>query len=200
MKTKNLEKMKQILEFYEKYFEKYECSPSVASVAKEVKLSASTTHSYIRELVQKGKLEELDSRGYKPATTSIESKSCVPQLGSIPCGTPITEEQNIERYLQFPTWFFKTKNPYFCLVANGDSMIGAGISEGDLVLVRQQEDAQEGDIVVALTEDGESTLKRLMFDQYREKIVLHPENPKYHDIYCDSIKVQGVVEKVIKDY
>ena len=77
-------------------------------------------------------------------------------------------------------------------------MVGAGIQDGDLVLIRQQETAEIGDIVVALV-DNEVTLKRLEFDEDRKSYYLHPENKRMRDIYVDQLTVQGVAVKVLKD-
>ena len=77
-------------------------------------------------------------------------------------------------------------------------MVGAGIQDGDLVLIRQQETADIGDIVVALV-DNEVTLKRLEFDEDRRSYYLHPENRRMRDIYVDNLTVQGVAVKVLKD-
>ena len=77
-------------------------------------------------------------------------------------------------------------------------MIDAGIDDGDLVIIRKQETAEEGDIVVALIND-EATLKRFYRDKKRRKIRLHPENAKLEDMYFDNIAIQGVAIKVIKD-
>ena len=85
------------------------------------------------------------------------------------------------------------------LQASGDSMIGAGINSGDLVLIKKQSTAEFGQIVVALV-DNETTLKRLKKSKSTNEIYLHPENPDYNDIYLDSdLVIQGVAVKVLKD-
>ena len=80
----------------------------------------------------------------------------------------------------------------------GDSMIDAGISDGDLVVVRKTTEANDGDIVVALTEETGTTLKRLLHEKGTGKVILHPENPSMQDMTFQSIAVQGVAVKVIK--
>ena len=87
---------------------------------------------------------------------------------------------------------------FYILRANGDSMIDANINHGDLVVVRQQDYAEEGQIVVALIED-EATLKRYYPEPERQRVRLHPENPKLQDIYVDDCSIQGVAVKVLKD-
>ena len=77
-------------------------------------------------------------------------------------------------------------------------MINAGIEEGDLILVRKQKVAEQGQIIVALVEN-ENTLKRLMFDRRKRRYYLHPENEKYQDMFVDELEIQGVVAKIIKE-
>ena len=78
-------------------------------------------------------------------------------------------------------------------------MINVGIHDGDLVIIRKQNAADEGQIVVALTDDGEWTLKRYYLDRRRRKIRLHPENDEMEDMYFDKIQIQGVAVKTIRD-
>ena len=116
-------------------------------------------------------------------------------VGSIACGIPNLAEENIEEYVSLPRSMFGN-GEFFILRANGESMIDAGIETGDLVVIRKQSCAEDGQIVVALVED-ETTLKRL----YREngKVRLHPENRDMDDIIVDDCIIQGVAVKVIKD-
>ncbi len=84
------------------------------------------------------------------------------------------------------------------MIASGESMIDVGIEDGDLVVIRKQDTANEGDIVVALV-DYEATLKRFYMDILNRRIILHPENKMMKDIYVDNCMIQGVAVKVIKD-
>lgn len=119
----------------------------------------------------------------------------VPVLGEVACGSPILAEENIEEYVRLPISIFG-KGDFFILRARGDSMINAGIEDGDLILARKQEVAEYNQIVVALVGD-EATLKR--FRPQGGKIYLHAENPAYEDIVLDSCLIQGVAVKIIKD-
>ena len=121
----------------------------------------------------------------------------VPVLGKVSCGEPKFAEENIEEYVKLPVTLFGSGD-YFLLRANGDSMIDAGIDNSDLVLVRQQNYADAGQIVVALGED-EATLKRWYPEPENRRIRLHPENSEMEDIYMESCVIQGVAVKVIKD-
>lgn len=122
----------------------------------------------------------------------------VPKVGYVPCG-PLTEEiECIEGYLKLPVSFVGDAKSVFLLTANGNSMIGAGIDDKDLVLVKQQETAENGEIVVALI-GNEVTLKRYYNEPDKRRICLHPENPTMEDIYVKDCVIQGVAIKVIKD-
>ncbi len=121
----------------------------------------------------------------------------VPVLGRIACGIPKYAEENIEEYIRLPVALFG-QGDFFLLRAYGDSMIESGIEDGDLVLIRQQSSADDGQIVVALMED-EATLKRFYPEPSKHRIRLHPENSHMDDIYVDNCEIQGVAVKVLKD-
>ena len=116
----------------------------------------------------------------------------MPIVGSIPCGSPSEEEENIEEYVSLPRAIF-VKGDLYILRAAGDSMVDAGIYDGSLVVVRKQQEAKYGDIVVALCEH-ENTLKRLIYDAVTDRPVLDPENAerKYPDIVPGNFIIQGV--------
>ena len=119
-------------------------------------------------------------------------------LGSIPCGALTLEEEAVEDYVNLPINIFGGGDLYI-LRAYGDSMTGAGIDAGDLVVVRKQSWAQDGDLVVAYVEGDGNTLKRYFNDEKNRRIVLHPENEKYQDIIVKDCEIQGVVRKSIKN-
>lgn len=122
----------------------------------------------------------------------------LPISGAIPCGEPQTEEEWKDDFIEFPASMLG-KGEYFVLLADGDSMIDAGIDDRDYVIVRKTNTADYGKIVVALDNDGRNTLKRLEFDSIKKRPYLHSENKKYMDIYPTELSIQGVAEKVIKN-
>lgn len=200
MQTKNAELMNSILEYVDREYETSGRTPSVREIAAQFGISKSCVSNYIAAMREKGMLES--SGGWRDIRTAKMEKrqQCVeyiPVIGSIACGTPMLAEQNIETYLPIPKDFLGT-GTYFILKAYGDSMVNAGIDDGDMVIVRQQETAEEGQIVVALVEN-ETTLKRYYLDSKRKRICLHPENDAMEDMYYKSIDIQGVAIKVIKD-
>ena len=181
----------------ELYFFAHHRSPSITEIANDIGCSRSTIHAYLREMNQLGRLH-YDG---KTLETSVTQKADAeftlsPVLGSISCGLPEYAEDNFEEYVALPTALFGS-GEFFLLRANGNSMIEAGIEPGDLVVVRKQATAEEGDIVVALVEN-ETTLKRYYKDHQRQCVRLHPENSRMKDIYVQECTIQGVAQHVIK--
>lgn len=120
----------------------------------------------------------------------------VPVYGSIKCGEPNEPETDLEGYIEIPKSMIG-QGDFFVLRAKGDSMIDVGIHDGDLLLVRYQSFADNGDIVVAEI-DKEFTLKTLFKNDEEKVVVLHPENKKYKDIVVKNCRIIGIAEKIIK--
>ena len=117
--------------------------------------------------------------------------------GKISCGHPRFLDDDIEGFLEIP-YSLIGPGEFFILRASGDSMVGAGILDNDLVLIRKQNYADDGQIVVAIC-DGEVTLKRIYFNIPEENYCLHPENESYKDIILEKVKILGIAVKVVKD-
>lgn len=196
MRSKDKTLMAAIEKFVSDYTDSNGISPTMQEVADGVGSSKATVQRYIAQLCDDG---ILDYSGYR-TMTSTKTKAAairVPVLGTIACGIPKFAEENIEEYVRLPVALFGKGN-FFILRAYGDLMIEAGIDNGDLVLIRQQNYADEGQIVVALMED-EATLKRFYPEPKKHRIRLHPENSRMDDIYVDNCEIQGVAVKVLKD-
>lgn len=196
MRSKDKTLMAAIEKFVSDYTDSNGISPTMQEVADGVGSSKATVQRYIAQLCDDG---ILDYSGYR-TMTSTKTKAAairVPVLGTIACGIPKFAEENIEEYVRLPVALFGKGN-FFILRAYDDSMIEAGIDNGDLVLIRQQNYADEGQIVVALMED-EATLKRFYPEPKKHRIRLHPENSRMDDIYVDNCEIQGVAVKVLKD-
>ena len=196
MRSKDKTLMAAIEKVVSDYTDSNGISPTMQEVADGVGSSKATVQRYIAQLCDDG---ILDYSGYR-TMTSTKTKAAairVPVLGTIACGIPKFAEENIEEYVRLPVALFGKGN-FFILRAYGDSMIEAGIENGDLVLIRQQNYADEGQIVVALMED-EATLKRFYPEPKKHRIRLHPENSRMDDIYVDNCEIQGVAVKVLKD-
>ena len=197
---KNAELFKQIEDYINSYKETNNgASPSVREIADELGVNYSTVSRYLKHMREQGMI---DYEGHRNITTEENRKTKtettkVAILGSVSCGIPKFAEENIEEYVRLPISLFGS-GEFYILRANGDSMINAGIEDGDLVLIRQQSYANEGQIVVALMED-EATLKRYYSEPHKRRIRLHPENDSMRDIYVANCVIQGVAVKVLKD-
>ena len=140
----------------------------------------------------------LAKRFKEAAADYADNIARVPILGRIMAGGPMLAEQNVEDWVTLPTDLTKGKRDVFILRAQGDSMIGAGIFDGDLLICQPQETADHGDIVAALIGD-EATVKR--FVKKNESAYLKAENPKYGNIYPDEEwSIQGKVMAVVRQH
>lgn len=198
MRTKDASLMESILNEIDLFYLDKGRTPTTRELAEVLPLSHNRIALYLRDMYAKGMLEYVDGKIVTEKMSKLKPESvAVPILGSISCGTPLMEEENIESYVKLPVELVG-HGDFFFLKANGDSMIAAGIDDGDFVLVRKTTEAKDGDIVVALVDD-ENTLKRLYHDDKRRKIILHPENKDFEDIVVDYCEIQGVAVKVLKD-
>ncbi len=199
MQTKKQDLTNKIKHFIEEYYGQYGTSPTIRCIAENVGCSKSNVSIYIDYLKEQG-LMEIGENGYETDVTKATDTKvvAVPKLGYVPCG-PLSEEYEcIDGYVRLPASFVGNAKSCFLLTATGNSMIDVGINDGDLVLVRQQNEANYNDIVVALVEN-EVTLKRFRPDPENKRIILHPENKRMKDIVVKECKIQGVAIKVIKD-
>jgi len=199
MQTKKQDLTNRIKHFIEEYYGQYGTSPSIRCIAENVGCSKSNVPIYIDYLKEQGLLESGENGYETDITRATETNMvAVPKLGYVPCG-PLTEEfECIDGYVRLPASFVGNAAKCFLLSASGNSMVDAGISDGDLVLVKQQETANYNDIVVALV-DNEVTLKRYRPDPENRRIILHPENKRMKDIIVDECRIQGVAIRVIKN-
>ena len=198
MRTKDGDLLQEIQDYIEEYCDTNGRGPSVSEIADAVGKGKSLVFYYLSTLVEQERITRTKHGYVSNAMANTEqSMRSVAILGAVPCG-PLTEvEEYIEGYVRLPESFVG-KGKFYLLKASGNSMIRAGINDGDLVLIRQQQTANIGDIVVALV-DNEVTLKRLQYDDERKSYYLHPENGRMRDIYVDELQVQGIAVKVIKD-
>lgn len=199
MRSKNPELMKKIKSFIEDFFEESHRMPTVRETANGMNVSPSCVHRYLVEMAGKGYISYEHG---KLSTDKIDKMRLTTNkaalVGSVPCGSPDEREAYIEDYIPLPVSIFGVGDLYI-LKADGDSMTEAGIDDGDLVVIKETNHADIGDIVVALNEDNRNTLKRLRFDYEQGCYYLHPENEKYDDIYVTQLVIQGIAQHVIKE-
>jgi len=200
MRTKSRELMERIKKVVEQHYIATFRTPSINVIADELGISKSTVYKYLIEMDKLG-MVSYERGNTQTAITSKVNPDIVgaPVAGAIPCGPPETQEECIEEYIPFPRAVLG-EGEFFVLHATGDSMVDAGIDDGDLVIVRKQLEAREGQIVAALS-DGGSTLKRLRFSKEEQRLVLQPENKEkdYPVIKGNEFSIQGVAVKVLKN-
>lgn len=198
MRSKNPETMNNIIRFVEKHYRVNGSSPTTRQIAKGIGISNSTVHNYLLDMSEKGMIEYDGTTIITEVTRKYSERFAGAAIldNAISCGKPEYQEEHIEEYVQLPVSLFGTGD-FYILKASGDSMIKAGIDTGDAVVIKKQNTANFGDIVVALA-DGQNTLKTYAYDAELKRVVLHPENDEYDDIYPEEIYIQGVAVNVIK--
>lgn len=203
MRSKSSELMERISSFVGDYFRMKYTSPTVRAIAEGLDISKTTAHSYLVEMDKRGMLSYQDGevRNLPKINKTPTGYFSAPLVGSIRCGDPETEEAEVEMYVSLPEAIFG-KGEFYLLRAVGDSMEDEDISEGDLVLIRKQPDCEVGDIVVALDENGENTLKVYGgIDKRTKKVILKYANEAVYPgkrILVNELTVQGVARHVIK--
>jgi len=196
------DRQKELLKYIVKQIRDYNLPPSVSEMATQLKvrsknavaklLNALEKQGFIRTSGKARGIQVLDSLGESLEKGLIR----VPLLGQIQAGSPHLAEEHVEEWINLPSSLIKSRRDVFLLRVRGDSMINAGIYEGDLVIVRPTREVRNNDIVVALLHD-EATVKR--FVQIKNRAYLKAENPDYKDIYPkEDWMVQGKVVGVIR--
>ncbi|KAA8785999.1 transcriptional repressor LexA [Paenibacillus sp. 2TAF8] len=181
--------------------------PSVREIGEAVGLaSSSTVHGHLDRLEKKGlirrdptkprAIELLSQEESEHSHQFAHSVARIPVVGKVTAGVPITATENIEDYFPLPTHYVGEQK-VFMLSVVGDSMIEAGIVNGDYVIVRQQQTADNGDIVVAMTEDDEATVKT--FYKEKDHIRLQPENSTFEPLRLKHVSILGKVIGLFRD-
>lgn len=173
--------------------------PSVREIGEAVGLaSSSTVHGHLARLESKGlirrdptKPRAIEILDQQDSTIAKQGVVHVPLVGKVTAGLPITAIENIEEYFPIPDSYGTTEDQIFMLEIMGESMIDAGILDGDYVIVKQQATANNGEIVVAMTEDNEATVKR--FFKEESYFRLQPENSSMEPIIVDQVSILGKV-------
>jgi repressor LexA len=201
------DRQQQIWNYLVEYVDSHGYPPTVREIGEEVGLaSPSTVHAHLANLERAGLLRRdptkpraLELIGRERAADLPDSASVrLPLVGDIAAGAPLLAEQNIEEYMTFPS----SCSGDFLLRIRGESMIEAGILDGDLVIVKQSQEARNGDIVAVLAGDDESTDEATVKTFYRAengRIRLQPENSALQPIYADYVKILGKVVGVFRE-
>ena len=198
MRVLSEETKNEVWEYTVRYQREHGISPSFRNIMHALNLgSLATVQRYVKQLEAEGRLTRANIGNIAPMPKLCGGATVnVPLVGKIACGTPCLETENIEESFALPQALFGSGELYM-LRAFGNSMIDAGISKGDLLVIRNTCEANDGDIVVAMV-NGENTLKRIYKE--KDKVRLHPENKAMQDIFVKDCEIHGVLVSCIKMY
>lgn len=195
MKKKELsDKLNSVYKFTSDYINDNGFPPSVREICSKLNIkSTATAYSYIEKLRKKGLIDKspMKKRALKLSRPVLSNQGQIPLIGTVRAGTPIFAVENLDGYYPLPPDFIGFKDDFFALRVSGDSMINAGIYDKDVIIVKKQNYAENGEIVVAMVDDS-ATVKRFYLE--KDKIILHPENDEMEDLIFDDAKILGIVK------
>ncbi|MBH9965343.1 transcriptional repressor LexA [[Bacillus] enclensis] len=197
--TKLSKRQQDILQYIKVSVKEKGYPPSVREIGEAVGLaSSSTVHGHLARLESKGLIRRDPTKPRAIEVLDLEEDTIprqkvvnVPLIGKVTAGQPITAVENVEEFFPLPERLAPSDEQVFMLEIMGDSMIEAGILDGDFVIVRQQQTANNGDIVVAMTEEDEATVKR--FFKEKDYVRLQPENSTMGPIILRNVSILGKV-------
>ena len=198
------DRQKEVLTFISSYTEENSYPPTVRDISNHFGISLRAVQDHILALQKKGFL----SQSQKKARSIRVLSDCrekepetyigkVPLLGTVAAGKPLLSEENLDGYVNLTEPFVRPGKSYFALRVRGQSMINAGILDGDLAVVEQASTAADGQIIVAVIDDA-ITLKR--YYKEAERIRLQPENPQFQAIYCTDVRIVGILSNIVRTY
>jgi len=197
-------RQKQILDFIRQYIQKNGFSPTLTEIAHALGVSSlATVHEHLTTMAKKGIIKRYQGsvRGIEivePENSSSMNEVELPVLGLIAAGQPIEPQTDPNASLSVPPGMLSGKKRAYVLQVKGSSMVEEGILEGDFVVIEQKETANNGEIVVAILENGFATLKR--FFKEATRVRLEPANSQMAPIFAKNVQIQGKVVGVIRKY
>ena len=189
-------KMQAVLEFINEYNAEYGYAPTVREICAELNIkSTASAYYYLEKLKDEGWLSKSPNKN-RAVSFKKNASVNIPLIGTVTAGQPIFAYENYEDYYSFPAGSFRGSE-LFMLSVQGESMTDAGIYNGDKIVVRKQQTAENGDIVVALLDDS-ATVKR--FYKRDGHFVLHPENETMQDIVVSEVAILGIVIGLVRTF
>lgn len=196
---------RQILEFVSQFIQRFGYAPTIKEIGEALNLSSpATVHEHLDHLRTKGYIKKIDgvARGIElmPKFKHGETEGAVelPVLGYIAAGAPLEPYTDPNFYMKVAPGMVASDKPAYILQVKGESMIDEGILDGDFVVIQHQNDARNGDIVVALLPNGLATLKRIFFE--KDRIKLQPANPAMSPIFTTHVKIQGKCVGLVRKF
>ncbi|MBS7295253.1 MAG: transcriptional repressor LexA [Treponema sp.] len=198
------ERQKEVLNYISAFTEENSFPPTVREISTHFGISLRAIQDHLAALQKKGYLSESNkrSRSIKVLSDLREKESKlyvgkVPLLGTVAAGKPLLSEENLDGYVNLTEPFVRPGKSYFALRVRGESMINAGILDGDLAVIEQSSTALDGQIIVAVIDDA-ITLKR--YYKESERVRLQPENPAFQAIYCQDVRIVGILSNIVRTY
>ena len=195
MRPKRNDRKELIAQFVTSYFERHDRFPSEKNIVDATGIPAGSVLRYLAEMKESGEfVSDGSRRGARTEVLNhIYPKNIMRVLGYVACGPGQEEEERFIEYIHMPECMVG-KGECFALIAKGESMIGAGVHPGDYVIVRRQQTARPGDLIIALS-DGKNNLKKLALDEKDRKYILqscNPDKEAFPDIIVDELQIQGI--------
>ena len=198
------ERQKEVLTFISDSTEENSYPPTVREIATHFDISIRAVQDHITALQKKGYLTQSQkrSRSFK-VLSDVRKKEPeiymgkIPVLGTVAAGKPLLSEENLDGYVNLTEPFVRPGKNYFALRVRGQSMVNAGILDGDLAVVEQAQSAVDGQIIVAVIDDA-ITLKR--YYKEAERVRLQPENPDFKPIYSTDVRSVGILSNIVRTY
>ena len=196
------DRQKEVLTFISSYTDENGYPPTVREISEHFEISIRAVQDHILALQKKGFLSQAQKRARSIKVLSDSDASApfvgrVPLLGTVAAGKPLLCEENLDGYLNLTEPFVRPGKSYFALRVRGQSMINAGILEGDLAVIEQASSAVDGQIIVAVIDDA-ITLKR--YYKEADRVRLQPENPAFQPIYCSDLRIVGILSNIVRTY
>lgn len=197
---KNLTKRQsEVLNFIKSFIDSHKYPPTIREIAQNFEISVKGAYDHVKALEKKDVIICDTNRSRAIEVCSGEEKKeilSIPILGHVAAGIPLLATDNFDGYISIPSDMLKP-GEYFALNVKGDSMINAGILDGDTALIKQKPTAENGEIIVAMIDDA-VTLKR--FYKEKNRVKLQAENDAFSPIYTQDIKILGKLVKILRDY
>lgn len=198
------DRQKEVLNYISEFTEENSFPPTIREISTHFGISLRAVQDHILALQKKGYLSQAQRRSRSIrvlADTRDKNPEIfvgkVPLLGTVAAGKPLLSEENLDGYVNLTEPFVRPGKSYFALRVRGQSMINAGILDGDLAVVEQSSTAVDGQIIVAVIDDA-ITLKR--YYKEAERIRLQPENPNFQAIYCTDVRIVGILSNIVRTY
>lgn len=198
------DRQQEVLDYISNFTQENDYPPTVREISEHFQISLRAVQDHITALQKKGFISQSQKRARSiRVLENLKEKESklyvgkVPLLGTVAAGKPLLSEENLDGYVNLTEPFIRPGKNYFALRVRGQSMINAGILDGDLAVVEQTSTAVDGQIIVAVIDDA-ITLKRY----YKEatRVRLQPENPDFQAIYCQDVRIVGILSNIVRTY